>query len=89
MLVSPAKPECSAGVEGLSSVAEANAVLLNVVLEAPSNEPDKAEVLPKGAINIMTTVGIVLEEAVDSAGRIMTSRSETETLRSIFGPSGR
>ena len=45
--------------------------------------------LLKQAINTMTTVEVEEDEAAGSAGKIMTSRSVTETLLSIFGQIGR
>ena len=46
-------------------------------------------VLLNQATNTMTTVVVEEDEGVGSAGKIMTSRSVTETLLSIFGQTGR
>ena len=71
------------------SVVGDNEEQLNAAAEALSSEWARDVVVLKQAINTMTTVEVEEHEAVGSAGKIMTSRSVTETLLSIFGQIGR
>jgi len=68
-------------VEALSSVDEANEVLLNVEAEVDSKEQDKVDLVVSSNIRIMTTEVVVVDGVAASAGGITTSHNEIVMLQ--------